>query len=107
MSETPLPRRSFLRGATTAATALTALSYSRVYGANERIQLGLIGAGERGRYDIVHVPMPLAIAKGLHQDVLHDILGVRLGMQAAECEPDQPMLSRLDESVELSHRLGP
>jgi predicted dehydrogenase len=51
MSETPLPRRSFLRGATT-ATALTALSYSRVYGANERIQLGLIGAGERGRYDM-------------------------------------------------------
>jgi predicted dehydrogenase len=51
MSETPLPRRSFLRGATT-ATALTALSYSRVYGANERIQLGLIGGGERGRYDM-------------------------------------------------------
>ncbi len=51
MSETPLPRRSFLRGATT-ATALTALSYSRVYGANERIQLGLVGAGERGRYDM-------------------------------------------------------
>ena len=33
-------------------TAATALSYSRVYGANERIQLGLIGRGERGRYDM-------------------------------------------------------
>ena len=33
-------------------TAATALSYSRVYGANERIQLGLIGCGERGRYDM-------------------------------------------------------
>jgi predicted dehydrogenase len=32
------------------AAALTALSYARVLGANDRIQLGLIGAGERGRY---------------------------------------------------------
>ncbi len=31
---------------------MSALSYSRVYGANERIQLGLIGCGERGRYDM-------------------------------------------------------
>jgi predicted dehydrogenase len=52
MSENPVPRRSFLRGVTTGATALTALSYSRVMGANERVQLGLIGAGERGRGDM-------------------------------------------------------
>src|ERR1700728_3664800 len=32
------------------AAALTALSYARVLGANERMQLGLIGAGEHGRY---------------------------------------------------------
>ncbi len=32
------------------AAALTALSYSRILGANERIQLGLIGCGERGLY---------------------------------------------------------
>ena len=48
MSESDLPRRAFLRG----ATAVTALSYSRVYGANERLKLGLIGCGERGRYDM-------------------------------------------------------
>ena len=48
MSEIPLDRRNFLRG----ATALTALSYSRVMGANDRIQLGLIGCGDRGRYDM-------------------------------------------------------
>jgi predicted dehydrogenase len=48
MRETAFPRRSFLRG----ATAATALSYARVYGANERIQAGLIGCGERGRYDM-------------------------------------------------------
>jgi predicted dehydrogenase len=52
MSENSVPRRSFLRGVTTGATALTALSYSRVMGANERVQLGLIGAGERGRGDM-------------------------------------------------------
>ena len=48
MPETSFPRRNFLRG----VTAATALSYSRVYGANERMQLGLIGCGERGRYDM-------------------------------------------------------
>jgi predicted dehydrogenase len=48
MSEIAVPRRAFLRG----ATAITALSYSRVYGANDRIQLGLIGCGERGRGDM-------------------------------------------------------
>ncbi len=48
MSETPVPRRAFLRG----VSAATALSYSRVMGANERVQLGLIGCGDRGRYDM-------------------------------------------------------
>ena len=41
-------RRDLLRG----ASALTALSYSRVQGANDRIQLGVIGCGERGREDM-------------------------------------------------------
>jgi len=31
---------------------VTALSYSRVMGANDRVQLGLIGCGERGRSDM-------------------------------------------------------
>ena len=34
------------------ATAMTALSYSRVLGANERLRLGAIGVGERGRNDM-------------------------------------------------------
>lgn len=46
MSE--LARRDFLRGAGTATAAMTAASYSRVLGANDRVQLGLIGCGDRG-----------------------------------------------------------
>jgi len=42
-------RRPLLRSAATAAIAWTASSYSRILGANERVRLGLIGAGERGR----------------------------------------------------------
>src|SRR5262249_11923902 len=47
MPDSTFPRRTCLR----TASAMTALSYSRVYGANDRVQVGLIGAGERGRYD--------------------------------------------------------
>jgi predicted dehydrogenase len=42
----PLDRRTFL--ARSAALATTALSYSRIQGANERISLGHIGIGSRG-----------------------------------------------------------
>ena len=48
MPDIALDRRNFLRG----VSAATALSYSRVMGANDRIQLGLIGCGDRGRYDM-------------------------------------------------------
>ena len=48
MPETPVARRTVLRG----LAAATALSYSKIYGANERVQLGLIGSGERGRGDM-------------------------------------------------------
>src|SRR5215472_11789895 len=42
-----IDRRGFLRGGT---AALTAASYSRVLGANDTIQLGVIGPGDRGTY---------------------------------------------------------
>jgi hypothetical protein len=43
-------RRDFLRKTSSGALAMTAASYARVLGANERIHLGLIGAGNRGNH---------------------------------------------------------
>jgi len=43
-------RRGFIRAASKAALFATAASYSRILGANERVNLGLVGAGERGRH---------------------------------------------------------
>jgi predicted dehydrogenase len=49
-------RRDFLRNAaslaSTAAIGMTAASYSRVLGANDKINLALIGAGDRGNHDM-------------------------------------------------------
>jgi predicted dehydrogenase len=50
MTNPPHARRAFLRSVGQSALAWTAASYSRIYGANERVNLGLIGAGERGRH---------------------------------------------------------
>lgn len=47
MTDTRVPRRDFIRSVG-AATAATALSYSRILGANDRVQMGLIGCGSRG-----------------------------------------------------------
>jgi predicted dehydrogenase len=48
MTDSSFPRRVLLGG----AAAFTAASYSRVLGANDKIQLGVIGCGERGRHDM-------------------------------------------------------
>jgi predicted dehydrogenase len=48
MSENNLRRRDLLRG----ATAATAFSYSQVMGAGDRVRLGVIGCGDRGRHDM-------------------------------------------------------
>src|SRR3954470_10427877 len=52
MSNREFDRRGLLRGLGTSAIAMSAASYSRVMGANETIQMGIIGAGERGRGDM-------------------------------------------------------
>jgi hypothetical protein len=43
-----MDRRDFLQGA--GAAGMTALSASRILGANDRINIGLIGCAGRGRY---------------------------------------------------------
>ena len=51
MSDHTIARRDLFRGAkTAAATAIAASSYSRILGANDRVKVGIIGAGERGRF---------------------------------------------------------
>ena len=51
MSELSIGRRDLFRGAKTAAvTAIAASSYSRIMGANDRVNVGIIGSGERGRF---------------------------------------------------------
>jgi predicted dehydrogenase len=47
MTDNSVPRRDFIK-TVGVATAATALSYSRIVGANERVQMGLIGCGSRG-----------------------------------------------------------
>ena len=49
MADTHLPRREFLRTVTAAATAL---SYSRILGAADRVRLGVVGCGARGVGDM-------------------------------------------------------
>src|SRR4051795_5814252 len=44
-----LTRRLFVSGAVTAALPFAARSYSRIVGANDRIQIGEIGCGHRAR----------------------------------------------------------
>ncbi|HLW65631.1 MAG TPA: Gfo/Idh/MocA family oxidoreductase, partial [Gemmataceae bacterium] len=53
----PMNRRSFMQ--TSAALAATALSYQRMYGANDRLLIGCIGTGGRCRYlmkSLVQIP---------------------------------------------------
>ncbi|MDX2153532.1 MAG: Gfo/Idh/MocA family oxidoreductase [Bryobacteraceae bacterium] len=49
-----LSRRGLLQSAGSGVLAWTASSYSRVLGANDRIRLGAIGVGERGRLVMSH-----------------------------------------------------
>ena len=53
MTHTSPARREFLRG----AALLTAASYSRILGANDKIRLGVIGCGSRGLHDMSQFQM--------------------------------------------------
>ena len=49
-----IPRRDLLTGSLKTAAVFTAASYSRIRGANEKVLLGLVGAGDRGRFVSTH-----------------------------------------------------
>ncbi len=65
-------RREFIKTAA-AATAGTALSYSRILGAQERVRLGLIGCGARGVEDMNNF-----IALGTEVVALCDVYGAQI-----------------------------
>ena len=50
MHQPTATRRAVLRTAAQAAAVMTASSYSRILGANDRVRLGTIGCGGRGRH---------------------------------------------------------
>ncbi len=56
------------------ATAMTAISYSRVLGANGKVGLGVIGTGGRGQY----VMSRFQIQSGVQVMAVCDVYGVRL-----------------------------
>ncbi len=81
-------RRDFLRAATAAgATAMTmsAASYARVIGANDRINVGIIGCGDRGR--------------GAHMVGLHRYDKEQNAQITAVCDPWKPVR---EEAVKMT-----
>jgi predicted dehydrogenase len=89
MSE--LKRRTFLgrAGAVVAASALpsTALSYGRILGANERISLGHVGVGRRGR-QLDGIVARLAKAQNLELTAVCDLWTVNREAAAAQATRD-------------------
>ena len=83
-------RRDFLRTssriASSSAIALTAASYSRVLGANDRVNLGLIGAGDRGVYVMGHFLNNTSVHLGAVCDVYSQKIDV-VKQKAADAKP--------------------
>jgi len=82
MSDSQIPRRDLFRTAGSVA-AVTAVSYSRVLGANERIQVGIIGCGLRGQ----HVLTVFQKVPSVHISAVCDVWGERID-QALQKAPE-------------------
>ncbi|MCK5862202.1 MAG: Gfo/Idh/MocA family oxidoreductase, partial [Candidatus Hydrogenedentes bacterium] len=63
----PTTRRDFLKTTAGAAATLSALGYTRSAGANDRLSIGLIGCGSRGRGS--HMPSINHFAKELNVEI--------------------------------------
>jgi predicted dehydrogenase len=83
-----LDRREFLLGAAGGAAVLTAASYSRVLGAGEKIRLGVVGCGDRGRHDLGLFLMNPAIEVA----ALCDVYPVHAG-EARKQAPEAPLFT--------------
>jgi predicted dehydrogenase len=86
-----LNRRDFAR-----ASALTALSYSRVLGSNDRVALGVVGTGERGSY----VMSLFQNEPGIDVRALCDVYAVKLD-QALQKAPGAQTFSDHRRLLEL------
>jgi predicted dehydrogenase len=91
MSEGGLNRRTFLQNGLATGVAggwalsqMSAASHARVIGANDRINLGLIGCGGRGRYILQHMAKPADTNFALV--AVNDIWKARLESYPAEAE---------------------
>src|SRR5579862_8352387 len=87
MNSEKVARRAFIGG----ATAMAAASYSRVLGANDTIQLGLIGAGDRGTYVMTNFMK----SSNLHVAAVCDIYGQHI---------DQALQKATDAKSFTDHR---
>ncbi|MBV8817255.1 MAG: Gfo/Idh/MocA family oxidoreductase [Acidobacteriaceae bacterium] len=87
-----LARRAFLTG----ATALTAASYSRVLGANDTLQLGVIGTGDRGRF----VMSQFQVSPKVHVGAVCDIYANQIDL-AKQKAPDAQSFSDHRKLLEL------
>jgi predicted dehydrogenase len=81
LSKEPLNRRSFLASGAT-AIGTSALSYGRILGANERISLGQIGIGRRGR-ELATVAAGLKGAHNVEMTAVCDLWSVNRERAAA------------------------
>ncbi len=74
ISEVRKSRRSFIAGtaAAAASTALSASSYARVIGANDRIGIGVIGCGNRG-VDLMNQMLPFKDSENFTINALCDV----------------------------------
>lgn len=79
-----MDRRAFLAAGTT-AVASTALSYSKIPGANDRISLGHIGIGQRGR-GLAYIASQLKDQKNVEMTAVCDLWKVHRERAAAGAE---------------------
>ncbi len=96
VSKTPLTRRSFLQrsaGAAVGLSAWTALSAGRVIGANDRVNVAIIGCGGRGRF-VLRVMIEDA---GANCVCLCDLSDKRLDQMWEFIQPVQPNKPRFEK----------